>query len=164
MEKDKTAGSRMVRDDQPTPRPSPPSLGGDVDAEHFNRRWQAEVDRAQALDPFDAVDAKAQGLQTAFHQQADVVGEAQSRLSQSEDELAGAIDNFLEATEQDRTPPPELHAHIERLQFDNANDEARLNALTHNAQALEPELDLLDAFDRVDASADRASSIGRGKM
>lgn len=30
---------RMIREEQSTPRPRPPSVGPSVDAQHFNQRW-----------------------------------------------------------------------------------------------------------------------------
>ncbi len=60
--------AKMVRDDQPTPRPKPPAMGQVIDAQNFNQRWQQQVDASKPLDPFDAIDAQQRSLQTEFMQ------------------------------------------------------------------------------------------------
>lgn len=61
---------KMVRDDQPVPRPKPPAIGHVVDAQHFNQRWQQQIDASKQPDPFDAIDAKQKKLNAEFAQNA----------------------------------------------------------------------------------------------
>lgn len=58
--------AKMVREDQPVPRPKPPAIGHVVDAQHFNQRWQQQIDTSKPLDPFDAIDAKQKTLNAEF--------------------------------------------------------------------------------------------------
>ncbi len=58
--------AKMVRDDQPVPRPKPPAIGQVIDAQNFNQRWQQQVDASKSLDPFDAIDAQQKSLQIEF--------------------------------------------------------------------------------------------------
>ncbi len=60
--------AKMVRDDQPVPRPKPPAIGHVVDAQNFNQRWQQQVDTSKQIDPFDAIDAKQKTLSAEFTQ------------------------------------------------------------------------------------------------
>jgi len=60
--------AKMVRDDQPVPRPKPPPIGQVIDAQNFNQRWQQQVDASKSLDAFDAIDAQQQSLQAEFTQ------------------------------------------------------------------------------------------------
>jgi len=60
--------AKMVRDDQPVPRPKPPAIGQVIDAQNFNERWQQQVDASKPFDPFDAIDEKQKTLNTEFTQ------------------------------------------------------------------------------------------------
>ncbi len=60
--------AKMVRDDQPAPRPKPPAIGQVIDAQNFNQRWQQQIDASEQLDPFDAIDEQQKSLQAEFTQ------------------------------------------------------------------------------------------------
>ena len=60
--------AKMVREDQPVPRPKPPAIGRVVDAQNFNQRWQQQLDASKQPDPFDVIDAKQKSLNAEFTQ------------------------------------------------------------------------------------------------
>ena len=57
---------KMVRKDQPVPRPKPPAMGQVIDAQNFNQRWQQQLNASKQSDPFDAIDAKQKTLNAEF--------------------------------------------------------------------------------------------------
>lgn len=61
----------MIREDKSTPRPKPPVMGHQVDRQHFNQRWEKEVQQTKQLDPFDAIDAQKQSRQQQFNRLGD---------------------------------------------------------------------------------------------
>ena len=159
MSDNRRPGAAMVHEETHAPRPTPPALGASVDAEHFNQRWREERAKDKPLDAFDAVDRQVSGRVNEFNRGADVVNEAKARLAEVDERLASAIDDFLEATEQGHTPPAELQVHIEQLNHSAIEDEARVDWMNDNGRPLEPELNLVDAFDRVDAQVDKSLSL-----
>ncbi len=58
--------AKMVREDQPVPRPKPPAMGWVIDAQRFNQRWQQQVNASKQPDPFDVIDAKQKALNAEF--------------------------------------------------------------------------------------------------
>lgn len=58
--------TKMVREDQPAPRPKPPTMGQVIDAQNFNQRWQQQLNASKQPDPFDAIDAKQKTLNAEF--------------------------------------------------------------------------------------------------
>jgi len=51
---------QMIEEEQPVPRPHPPGMGNDVDAQIFDQRWQQELKAHQVPDAFDQIDAQQQ--------------------------------------------------------------------------------------------------------
>ncbi|MFK4751151.1 hypothetical protein [Oceanobacter antarcticus] len=79
-EQTKSPVPEMIKQDEPVPQPTPPGLGQDLDRQRFNQRWQAQKEQSKALDPFEAIEAKKQGLTQTFN------GEVKQRSSGRERE------------------------------------------------------------------------------
>lgn len=66
-EQTKSPVPEMIKEDQPILQPTPPTLGYEVTKQFFNQRWQAQKEQSKALDPFEVVEAKKQGLTQTFN-------------------------------------------------------------------------------------------------
>lgn len=79
-EQTKSPVPEMIKQDKPLQRPTPPGFGIDVERREFNQRWQKQKEQSKALDPFEVVEAKKQGLTQTFN------GEVKQRSSGRERE------------------------------------------------------------------------------
>ena len=58
--------AKIIREDQPVPRPKPPAMGQVIDAQNFDQRWQHQLNASKQPDPFDVIDAKQKTLNAEF--------------------------------------------------------------------------------------------------
>jgi hypothetical protein len=165
-EPDKKRGSTMITQERPAPRPIPPAWGHAVDEALFRQRWQQEMQTAQAPDPFNAVNrqSQAKSLRDNFNIRSDEMHAAKHHLLNRDDQLAEAIDIYLQAYEAGQPIPDRLRDHIERLNIETLQAEAQVNAYQNNGKALEKPMHLGDAFDKADRQAQqRGQGVSRGR-
>lgn len=70
---------KMIKKDQPMPRPMPPMLGAGVDAQGFNQRWHNELMAKRQLNPLSVIDKQPQSLNSQFNQSGDVLDQITSK-------------------------------------------------------------------------------------
>ena len=147
----------MVQQEQPAPRPRPPAIGYAVDEQQFRERWQQEMDSVKAVDPFDAIDQGHQQntLVNDFNRNSDIVNAAKHRLLETEEQLATAIDQYLQAYEKGQIISDPLREDIQRLNIETQQAEQQASEHQNNGQSLDRHISLGDAFDRAERKANQ---------
>lgn len=136
---------KMIREDQPITRPTPPGLGSPVDAAAFDQRWEQERQRSETAEMAKGPERRID----TFNRKADELGHAEARMEQARSAEQEAVDQFVASFDERRLIEPERVKRIRqmaRTTMAAEDDYRRLSDYAHPVNLERPR----DAFDRID--------------